>query len=328
MDGEQIQYDVAFSFAGEDRDYVEKVALALKKKGVKVFYDEFETVSLWGKDLYQYLSEIYSKKARFTIIFISKSYSKKLWTTHELKAAQARAFNENSEYILPARFDDTEIPGIQSTVGYINLDNYLPSDFSELIVKKLIQSGYSSPSDIVRRDYFSKNISFQNQHNLKINVKCDNSPIENCSIAVVSDNGTAILSKTDAHGNATSPIPVRKLYDLLIAHQLFPACVIKQIDPTSSIEVDLMQKRNIGSQIIQSTGYIHEISGRLNPILDNLGRTYLYADNISINGGALQPVDFKIDCPLELEDLNGKICLITFKYIKSNISLIQYIHKL
>lgn len=328
MDGEQIQYDIAFSFAGEDRDYVEKVALELNKKGIKVFYDNFETVSLWGKDLYQYLSEIYSKKARFTIIFISKSYSKKLWTTHELKAAQARAFNENSEYILPARFDDTEIPGIHSTVGYINLDNYSPSDFSELIAKKLIQSGYSSPSDIVRRDYFSKHISSKNQHNLKINIKCDNSPIENCSIALVADNGTAILLKTDSQEIATSPIHVRKLYDLLIAHQLFPACLLKQIDPTHSIEVNLIQQENIGSQIIQSTGYIHAISGRLNPILDSLGRKYLYADNISINGGALQPVNFKIDCPLELEDLNGKICLITFKYIKSNISLIQYMHKL
>ncbi len=36
------KYDVALSFAGEDRDYVDKVAKRLQEKGVKVFYDKFE----------------------------------------------------------------------------------------------------------------------------------------------------------------------------------------------------------------------------------------------------------------------------------------------
>src|SRR5439155_24562734 len=32
-----------------------------------------------------------------------------------------RAFMEKREYILPARFDDTQIPGVLPTVGYIDL---------------------------------------------------------------------------------------------------------------------------------------------------------------------------------------------------------------
>ena len=47
----EYKYDIALSFAGEDREYVEKVATLLKENGVKVFYDKFEQVDLWGKDV-------------------------------------------------------------------------------------------------------------------------------------------------------------------------------------------------------------------------------------------------------------------------------------
>jgi hypothetical protein len=45
------KYDIALSFAGEDRDYVEEVANSLNENVVRVFYDKFEQVDLWGKDL-------------------------------------------------------------------------------------------------------------------------------------------------------------------------------------------------------------------------------------------------------------------------------------
>lgn len=70
-------------------------------------------------------------------MFISKEYSQKLWTNHERRSAQARAFIENREYILPARFDDTEVPGLPPTVGYISLKELSPSNFASIIKSKL-----------------------------------------------------------------------------------------------------------------------------------------------------------------------------------------------
>jgi len=135
--GELRDFDVALSFAGEDRAYVDAVAHALRNRGVKVFYDLFEEVDLWGKDLYTHLSEIYQKRARFTVMFISEAYGRKLWTNHERQAAQARAFQEAEEYILPVRFDETEIPGVLPTVGYISLRNCGADKLASLIEKKL-----------------------------------------------------------------------------------------------------------------------------------------------------------------------------------------------
>lgn len=55
------QYDAVISFAGEDRDYAERLAALLKREGFKVFYDKYEEADLWGKNLYDHLTEIYSK---------------------------------------------------------------------------------------------------------------------------------------------------------------------------------------------------------------------------------------------------------------------------
>ncbi len=135
----KLKYDIGLSFAGEDREYVEKVAEKLKDLGVSVFYDNYEQVNLWGKDLYHHLNDVYKNKCQYCIIFISEHYAKKLWTKHELKSAQTRAFNENKEYILPARFDSTEVPGINSTVGYLDCLKVSPQDIAVLAAEKLKQ---------------------------------------------------------------------------------------------------------------------------------------------------------------------------------------------
>lgn len=144
------KYDVALSFSGEQREYVEAVANYLGKHAVSAFYDNYEEADMWGKDLYEHLDEIYRKEARYCVIFLSKDYASKLWTNHERKSAQARAFKEKGEYILPARFDDTEIPCIRPTIGYVDLREKAPEELGALILEKL------GRKDIVQSDKTSE----------------------------------------------------------------------------------------------------------------------------------------------------------------------------
>jgi hypothetical protein len=131
------KYDIAISFAGENRDNAEQLANKLDKKQVKVFYDSFEQANLWGKNLYDYLSSVYSEKSKFCIMLLSKHYESKLWTNLERKSAQARAFRENREYILPIRIDDTKITGLQETVGYVDFNSHTIDEIVEMIMKKI-----------------------------------------------------------------------------------------------------------------------------------------------------------------------------------------------
>jgi hypothetical protein len=124
------EYDIAISFAGEDRKIAEEIAEKLKASDIKVFYDAYEKATLWGKDLYEHLNDVYKNKATFCLMVISTNYREKQWTNHERKAAQARAFSQNKEYILPLKLDDTEIPGLNETIGYIDLRS---SDANEIV---------------------------------------------------------------------------------------------------------------------------------------------------------------------------------------------------
>ena len=143
----EYEYDVALSFAGENRSYVQSVAEALRESGISVFYDDFEKIELWGKDLSEFLDQIYRLKSKYCVIFISKHFVEKAWTTHERRSAVARAIEEKGEYILPARFDDTEVPGLQPTVGFIDLRNLNPPEFAELILKKIRTSATKVTND-------------------------------------------------------------------------------------------------------------------------------------------------------------------------------------
>lgn len=135
------QYDVALSFAGEDRSHAEGLADALVARNVRVFYDLHEKETLWGKDLYQYLADVYHKRARYCVVFVSQHYASKLWTNHELKAAQARAFSERAEYILPVRLDDTELPGVLPTQGYLKIPPETAGTIADALAKKLGMTG-------------------------------------------------------------------------------------------------------------------------------------------------------------------------------------------
>lgn len=153
----EYDYDVALSFAGEDRDYVDKVAQVLKEKGIKVFYDKFEEVNLWGKDLGVHFDFVYRRGAKYCIPFISVNYKEKIWTNHEIRTAIARSIETKEDYILPARLDNTEIEGIRSTLGFIDLTKYTPENFALLIIAKVTNN--KENIDIVSTKIIKKKIA-------------------------------------------------------------------------------------------------------------------------------------------------------------------------
>lgn len=323
----QREFDIALSFAGEDRGYVDQVANLLRDSGVKVFYDKFEEDNLWGKNLYDYLSDIYMNKALYTIMFVSERYARKLWTSHERKVMQARAFQESQEYILPARFDDTEISGILPTTGYISLLDRSPEKFVEVIHKKLINNGRTLPSESIRKALFSTTtIPRLDPQMPSISViSSSGATVASATVVAIADNDTTKSGQTDANGKVILTIPTRRKYQLLVAHPDFPAALISSWDPAENIQISLAVTENTGSVICHGTGYIPGLEGRLNPILDTSNRTYLYADNIAINNGESQPATFKVDEPFELEDSNGVVMQVRVIYIKGRTSLIQFV---
>jgi hypothetical protein len=141
------EFDVALSFAGENRTFVAQVAERLKSHGMRVFYDEDYRAQLWGEDLVTYLDEVYRKRSRFTILFISRHYVTKNWTNHERKSVQARAFADDEVTLLPVQLDDTTLPGLKPTIGYIDGRINTPESLADLFAQKFGPPGPQNSAD-------------------------------------------------------------------------------------------------------------------------------------------------------------------------------------
>jgi hypothetical protein len=148
---------------------------------VKVFYDKFEEAELWGKDLGIHFEFVYRRSAKYCIPFISKNYEKKIWTNYEIRNAISRAIETKEDYILPARFDDTQIDGLRTTIAYIDLRKYEPEQFAQIILKKLEKEDNTpiiqKEQEKVAEVYLSQNIlvsEFQGVYGATIGVTITN----------------------------------------------------------------------------------------------------------------------------------------------------------
>ncbi|GAA1813940.1 TIR domain-containing protein [Planosporangium flavigriseum] len=135
-----MEYEVCLSYAAEDREYVAEVANVLRDRSVDVFYDQYEDAALWGKNMQIHFTGVFASARRYCVVFISANYVKetKFWTKVERESALQRAFMEAGEYLLPARFDDTEVPWILRTIRYVDLRETTPAELADLICRKLM----------------------------------------------------------------------------------------------------------------------------------------------------------------------------------------------
>lgn len=135
--GVPSNFDVAISVAGPDKEYALELAEQLRRAGFTVFYYEFYPEYLWGKNLATTFDEIFRKRSRFCVVFVSKEYRDRVWTSHEMRSAQARAVEEKgNEYILPVRIDDTELDGLLPTLSYLPIGMGVKK-IGDLLIKKL-----------------------------------------------------------------------------------------------------------------------------------------------------------------------------------------------
>jgi hypothetical protein len=138
------RWDVALSFAAAQRGYVEQVAGALQARGVRCFYDADEQIELWGKYLAEELLTIYGERAATVVVFVSAEYADRDWTRLERRAALDRAVRERREYVLPARFDDTPLPGLLAGMVAVELRGRAPEQFAVLVAAKLAALGVTA----------------------------------------------------------------------------------------------------------------------------------------------------------------------------------------
>jgi TIR domain/ATPase family associated with various cellular activities (AAA) len=101
------RYDVALSFAGEDRPIAEALFAELSERELEVFYDKNEQHRIAGNDLEEYLAPIYASEASYVVVLVSSSYPKKIWTKFESDQFSARM---GTGAVIPVWFEGERAP--------------------------------------------------------------------------------------------------------------------------------------------------------------------------------------------------------------------------
>ena len=158
-----FEYDVALSFAGEDKAIAEQFADLLLAKDLRVLFEEYKAEKLGGGDFVSYVAELYRTKAWYCVLFFSQHYPLKKWTHAERTSAQEHALRDAAEYILPLRLDDSEVPGITEGTGYRHARQGSLESIVNFLAEKLTQAKDRSRPPAASHDLRSGNVSPKHQ---------------------------------------------------------------------------------------------------------------------------------------------------------------------
>jgi hypothetical protein len=139
--GEEPEYDfdVAASYAEQDRDDVLPIVTRLEELDVRVYDRAGQVVENWGKNLVEHLPRIFRKHVRHGLLFVSRHYETEVLAKVERQAAQSRAVELDGEFLLPIRLDDTELPGLLPNVQHLDLRLHSVEKICQAVVQKLAQ---------------------------------------------------------------------------------------------------------------------------------------------------------------------------------------------
>jgi len=151
MTSDQVRkFDFAISYAGPDQPYVEEVVQLLKARGVSVFFAPHEQADIVGRNLIDYLSEVYLNKARYCLVFLSRHYAERKWTNKlERPVAESRQLDQEGRYIIPVRLDDAEIKGLLPSIAYIRAVS--PTQVADLAVSILLRDEPATVATTAKR---------------------------------------------------------------------------------------------------------------------------------------------------------------------------------
>lgn len=134
------KFDVALSFPGEYRDYVNRVSKKLDEELGKNrhFYDENYKSQLAAPSLDLLLQDIYRNRSELVVVFICEKYNEKKWCGLEFRAIRDVLFaNSSTRKIMYIKMDEGQVEGVLNTDGYIDGRSHSPEEIAEYIIERI-----------------------------------------------------------------------------------------------------------------------------------------------------------------------------------------------
>ena len=150
-------------------------------------------------------------------------------------------------------------------------------------------------------------------------------PLAGARVVALYPNKTWMEEETDTFGRVAFGFHSELPITVFCAAPGHAAHVERDWHPPEPLHVQLESLPMGGSAVFtEGTGHLPDLTGRLNPILDDLDRMYLYATNVAIDEGKQQPVHFRLNHPLRLTDVSGFEWIVRFVEMIGKSALLEY----
>jgi len=133
------RFRIAFSFSGEKRDFIAKVAtiLAARFSKEEILYDKYHEAEFARKDLGFYLPRLYHNQSDLIVVVLCRDYPQKEWCGLEWDAIFALLKKGKCSEVTLCRFDHATIQGLWDTEGFVELDDKTPHQAAARILERL-----------------------------------------------------------------------------------------------------------------------------------------------------------------------------------------------
>jgi tetratricopeptide (TPR) repeat protein len=140
--GSSKRFRIAFSFAGEKREFVGKVARLLADQFGEpaILYDKFHEAEFASADLAFDLPALYKNESEVIVAVFCRDYDRKEWCGLEWRAIFSIIKEGAKQQVLLSRFDHVDGKGLFGLAGFIELDERTPEQFAERILERLARN--------------------------------------------------------------------------------------------------------------------------------------------------------------------------------------------
>jgi len=132
-------FDVALSFPGEVRKYVESVAVQLEREigPNSYFYDNNYKAQLARPSLDTLLQDIYKNRSRLIVVFLCTKYQEKEWCGIEFRAIREIINAREHERVMYIKMDDGDVEGVFRSDGYVDGNLHTSKEVAEFIRERV-----------------------------------------------------------------------------------------------------------------------------------------------------------------------------------------------
>ena len=148
VDIDRHWFEVALSFPGEQRNYVERVAEELDRELGEgaCFYDKFYESQLARPNMDVLLQEIYGeKRSGLVVVFVCAEYDEKLWCGIEWRRIRERGAMRDDSEIMYVRVGEGNVDGMTPLDGYLDVRKRAPKEVAQMIVKRTMRQKPKEP---------------------------------------------------------------------------------------------------------------------------------------------------------------------------------------